>query len=212
MSSVFALHLGVKPLVRRRLVKQRRRIMASASTTERTGTTRVERNPNFGKLKAGYLFPEIRRRRQEHQERHPDAKVISLGVGDTTEPIPPYIASAMAAAAEGLATREGYSGYGAEQGRPDLREAIANVFYPNLRSADEIFVSDGSKCDIGRLQVMLGGNRSVAVQDPSYPVYVDTSVMTGSTGGYHNDQQRFEGIEYLLCTAENGFFPDLNKV
>jgi LL-diaminopimelate aminotransferase len=113
----------------------------------------------------------------------------------------------MADAARGLATREGYSGYGAEQGQQRLREALARTFYDGLRDADEVFVSDGSKCDIARLQLMLGAGKTVAVQDPSYPVYVDTTVMLGNTGAH--DGTGFEGIEYMLCNAENDFFPDL---
>lgn len=179
--------------------------------TQEAATTRVARNENFGKLQAGYLFPEIARRRRAHQEANPDANIISLGIGDTTEPIPSVITDAMAQAAAGLNTREGYSGYGAEQGRGELRTAIAEKFYPGMCSADEIFVSDGSKCDIGRLQMMFGTSRSVAVQDPSYPVYVDTSVIQGSSGNYNPGSEGFDGIEYMICNADNGFFPDLSK-
>jgi len=176
---------------------------------ERTGTTGVKRNPNFGKLQAGYLFPEIARRRNEHQKKYPDAKVISLGIGDTTEPIPDVIADALAKASKGLATREGYSGYGAEQGMGALREAIQSSFYDGLAQSHEVFVSDGSKCDISRLQVMFGPNATVSVQDPSYPAYVDTSVMIGQTGDYNG--VGFDNIQYMMCSADNGFFPDLAK-
>ncbi|GMH43820.1 hypothetical protein BSKO_11754 [Bryopsis sp. KO-2023] len=191
--------------------RRRVRVMAAASTEEAV-TTRVARNTNFGKLQAGYLFPEIARRRNAHQEENPDAAVISLGIGDTTEPIPSAISDAMAKAATGLNTREGYSGYGAEQGKPVLREAIAKRFYPGVRDASEIFVSDGSKCDIGRIQMMFGTARTVAVQDPSYPVYVDTSVIMGSSQNHNAESQGFDGIEYMLCNADNGFFPDLSKI
>lgn len=132
-----------------------------------------------------------------------------MGIGDTTEPLPPYIADAMAKAAAALATPEGYSGYGAEQGQGPLREALAETFYKGLRDADEVFVSDGSKCDIARLQLMFGAGKTIAVQDPSYPVYVDTTVMLGNTGNH--DGTGFAGIEYMLCTPENDFFPDLSK-
>lgn len=173
--------------------------------------TKVKRNENIGKLQAGYLFPEIARRRAAHQEAKPDAKIISLGIGDTTEPIPPAIVKALKDAAEGLGTLEGYSGYGSEQGQAPLREAICNRFYAQHgRKASEIFVSDGSKCDIGRLQFMFGSNHTVAVQDPSYPVYVDSSVIMGMTGDYSGSG--FAGVEYMECTADNGFFPDLSKV
>lgn len=169
----------------------------------------MQRNPNFGKLQAGYLFPEIARRRSEHQEKFPDAKVISLGIGDTTEPIPEVIAEALAKASKGLATREGYSGYGAEQGMGALREAIHKSFYDGIAQPHEVFVSDGSKCDISRLQVMFGPTATVAVQDPSYPAYVDTSVMMGQTGEHNG--VGFDNVEYMLCDANNGFFPDLSK-
>ena len=86
------------------------------------------------------------------------------------------------------------------------------MLYSGKRSADEIFVSDGSKCDIGRIQVLFGGGRSVAVQDPAYPVYVDTTVIHGSTGLYSTTKQAFDGIEYMLCTPDNDFFPDLTQV
>jgi len=110
----------------------------------------------------------------------------------------------------GLGTREGYSGYGAEQGQGPLREAFCNRLYASVgRKPNEIFVSDGSKCDIGRLQVMFGSDVSVALQDPAYPVYVDSSVIMGMTGNYNGTG--FDGIEYMVCTPENDFFPDLDK-
>ncbi|CAG9466469.1 unnamed protein product [Pedinophyceae sp. YPF-701] len=171
------------------------------------GATGVKRNANFGKLQAGYLFPEIARRRNEHMEQNPDAKIISLGIGDTTEPIPGPIVDGLSNAAKGLGTREGYSGYGIEQGRPEIREAIASRIYEGMRKPTEIFVSDGSKCDIGRLQMMFGPGHKAAVQDPAYPVYVDTSVMFGNTGDYNG--AGFDGIVYMDCTPENDFFPDL---
>jgi len=171
----------------------------------------VARNANIGKLQAGYLFPEIARRRNEHLAANPDAKIISLGIGDTTEPIDPVITGPLAAAASGLSTREGYSGYGAEQGRGDLRAEIAKVWYKGIVAEDEVFVSDGSKCDISRLQMLFGPEQTVAVQDPSYPAYVDTSVMMGMTGTYDSETSQFKGIEYMPCLPENGFFPDLAK-
>ena len=131
----------------------------------------VRRNPNIAKLQAGYLFPEINRIKMKHLEENPDAKIISLGIGDTTEPIPQPITKAMAAAAENLGTLDGYAqygGYGAEQGQTLLREKLAERFYAEVNiQASDIFVSDGSKCDISRLQMMFGSNRRVAVQDLS---------------------------------------------
>ena len=115
--------------------------------------------------------PQIARRRRAHAESRPDAKITSLGIGDTTEPIPPFIAAAMRDAAAGLGTQEGYSGYGAEQGKPELRKAVCDRFYASCGlQPEEIFISDGSKCDIGRLQMMFGREATVALQDPAYPV------------------------------------------
>ncbi|KAG2427204.1 hypothetical protein HXX76_010921 [Chlamydomonas incerta] len=190
--------------------RSRRMTAVVQAVAQRAGTIDVQRNENFGKLRAGYLFPEIARRRTAHQDKNPDAKIISLGIGDTTEPLPAYIADAMAKAAAGLASREGYSGYGAEQGQGPLREAVARTFYGHAgRAADEIFISDGSKCDIARIQMMFGSKPTVAVQDPSYPVYVDTSVMMGMTGDHNGTG--FDGIEYMVCNPDNHFFPDLSK-
>lgn len=172
----------------------------------------VQRNANLEKLQAGYLFPEIGRRRGAYLEKNPDADIISLGVGDTTMPIPEHICSGLIDGASKLGTKEGYSGYGAEQGMGPLREKIAQVLYKGGIKADEVFVSDGAKCDISRLQQVFGASATVAVQDPSYPVYVDTSVMMGQTGLYDESKGQFNGIQYMKCDAENDFFPDLSKV
>jgi LL-diaminopimelate aminotransferase len=136
----------------------------------------VERNANFAKLAGGYLFPEIGRRRTAYLEANPEMadRIISLGIGDTTQPIPPHILSGLVEGASKLGSKEGYSGYGAEQGMQALREKIADKLYNGMIDADEVFVSDGAKCDIMRLQQMFGPNVVSAVQDPSYPVYVDT--------------------------------------
>ncbi|KAK8563160.1 hypothetical protein V6N13_018301 [Hibiscus sabdariffa] len=175
--------------------------------------TKVSRNANIAKLQAGYLFPEVARRRAAHLLKYPNAQVISLGIGDTTEPIPDVITSAMAKRSHGLSTLEGYSGYGAEQGEKALRAALASTFYGNLGiEEDDIFVSDGAKCDISRLQVVFGSNVTMAVQDPSYPAYVDSSVIMGQTGQFQKDVEKYANIEYMRCTPENGFFPDLSTV
>ena len=171
----------------------------------------AKRNPNIAKLQSGYLFPEISRRKNEFLEENPGAKLISLGVGDTTEPITPYIAKALTNAATGLGTVKGYSGYGPEQGLFELREKIAEVVYNNGVGGEEIFVSDGAKPDIGRLQLLFGNNAAVALQDPAYPVYVDSSVMYGKTGNYSRKANSFGSIIYMPCTPENSFFPDLRK-
>lgn len=173
--------------------------------------TAVNRNKNLAKLQAGYLFPEIGRRRSAYLAEHPGADIVSLGIGDTTQPIPPHICKGLQEGAAALGTKEGYSGYGDGNGNKELREKIASVLYEGRVAADEIFVSDGAKCDISRLQQVFGSNVAVAVQDPSYPVYVDTSVMMGQTGNFNAEKSQFDSIAYMQCTAENGFFPDLSK-
>ncbi|PKI51208.1 hypothetical protein CRG98_028415, partial [Punica granatum] len=187
------------------------RCVATPAEEKTTYKTKVSRNANIAKLQAGYLFPEVARRRNAHLAKYPDAKVISLGIGDTTEPIPEVITSAMSKRSYGLSTLEGYSGYGAEQGERPLRAAIASTFYKDLGiEEDDIFVSDGAKCDISRLQIVFGSDVTMAVQDPSYPAYVDSSVIMGQTGQYQKDVQKYANIEYMKCTPENGFFPDLS--
>ncbi len=171
----------------------------------------VSRNMGFSNLTAGYLFPEVAKRRKLYQEQHPDAKIISLGIGNTTEPLPPHITKAMVDYAAGLGTVAGYSGYGDEQGLTQLRERIASVLYAGMASADEVFVSDGAKCDIARIQTLFGPDVELAVQDPAYPVYVDGSVIVGAAGRADGEGGR-KGVTYLPCTAENNFFPDLSKV
>ena len=171
----------------------------------------IKRNINFPKLQAGYLFPEINRRKKALLDKVPDAKIISLGIGNTTEPLSDHIRKGLSKSVDAMGTREGYSGYGNECGQTELREKISKVFYSGNIKADEIFVSDGSKCDIGRLQLLMGANRKFAVQDPSYPVYVDGGVLYGQTGNYNESNSQFEGITYMPCLPENGFFPDYTK-
>lgn len=170
----------------------------------------IKRNTGFKNLTAGYLFPEVARRRREYQEKNKDAKIISLSIGNTTEPLPEFIAKAMADYSMALATAEGYSGYGDEQGNSALRAKIAEVWYKGLATADEVFISDGAKCDIARIQTLFGSKVKVAVQDPSYPVYVDGSVIIGAAG--KNSGKGYKGVTYMPCVPENNFFPDLSKV
>jgi LL-diaminopimelate aminotransferase len=174
-------------------------------------TTRVRRNQNFANLSAGYLFPEVARRKRAFQEKNPGAKVISLGVGNTTEPLGPRVAEGLRFGAERLGTPEGYSGYGEEQGLPELRALIAEKLYRCAIEPLEVFVSDGAKCDIGRLQAMFGSAVTIAVQDPAYPVYVDGSVIAGAAGPAAADGSGYEGIAYLPCRPENDFFPELSR-
>jgi len=161
----------------------------------------MKRNKNLDKLKSGYLFPEIQKRKKEFLAKHPDAKLISLGIGDTTEPVSEQVAQAMAQLSTRLGTAHGYIGYGSEQGIEPLRKKIAESFYKNRISPDEIFISDGAKCDLGRLQVLFGGDIRVAIQDPAYPVYIDGSQVQG-----------IDHIHPMKCTPENGFFPDLKTM
>ncbi|MDR1971364.1 MAG: LL-diaminopimelate aminotransferase [Treponema sp.] len=173
----------------------------------------LKRNPCMANIKAGYLFPEIAKRRREYEAAHPEARVISLGVGNTTEPLLPHIDAGLVEGARRLGTAEGYSGY-QDEGLLSLREKISQVFYRNAAGpafgADELFISDGAKCDIGRLQLLFGAKVRAAVQDPSYPVYVDGSVLIGAAGAWEGSG--YGGISYLPCTAENNYFPDLSKL
>ncbi|XP_076957414.1 aminotransferase ALD1, chloroplastic [Bidens hawaiensis] len=173
--------------------------------------TKVVRNVNLEKLRHNYLFPEIEARELEHMKKYPDANIIRLGIGDTTQPIPDIITSNMAEYARGLSTHKGYRGYGPEQGNKDLRKAIAETFYKGLGVKDlEVFVSDGAQCDISRLQLLLGSSVSVAVQDPNFPAYMDSSVIIGQAGEFLAETLKYKNIEYMTCGPHNNFFPDLS--
>jgi len=168
-------------------------------------------NSNYLKLKAGYLFPEIARRVKVFCDADPAAasRVIRCGIGDVTEPLPAAVREAMHRAVDDLGERETFRGYGPEQGYEFLRHAIAENDYRarGLEIADdEIFVSDGSKCDCGNILDIFGHDNRIAVMDPVYPVYVDANVMAGHTGPA-DDSGVYGGLLYLPCTAENGFVP-----
>lgn len=165
-------------------------------------------NSNYGKLQAGYLFPEIGRRVREFSEANSDAKIIRLGIGDVVLPLPQVCRDAMKAAVDEMGTIEGFRGYGPEQGYDFLRHAIANDYIDrNIKvDADEIFVSDGSKCDSGNIQEIFSSDASLAVTDPVYPVYVDTNVMAGRSGS-SDEQGQYLGFSYLPTTAENNYEP-----
>jgi LL-diaminopimelate aminotransferase len=167
-------------------------------------------NEHYSKLPAGYLFPEIGRRVRAYAAAHPDAKVIRLGIGDVTEPLAPSIIAAMHAAVDEMAKRETFKGYGPEQGYDFLVEAIREHDFKSRGidiAADEIFVSDGSKCDSGNIQEIFALAAKVAVTDPVYPVYVDSNVMAGRTGALGGDG-RYEGLVYLVGNEANGFQPE----
>jgi LL-diaminopimelate aminotransferase len=172
----------------------------------------VKRNPHMAKLNSGYLFPEINKRKKALLARNPNAKIISLGIGDTTEPLDTYITDKLQYHSLGLSLRDRYTGYGQEQGNLDLRQKIAETLYQGKVSTDEVFVSDGSKCDIGRLQVLFGSHATIAVQDPTYPVYVDTGVILGQSQHYDPQLANYRGITYMRCLPENGFFPNLSEI
>lgn len=166
-------------------------------------------NENFLKLKAGYLFPEIGRRVNAWTEANPDktSKLIRCGIGDVTEPLPQAVRDAMHAAVDEQGERDTFRGYGPEQGYDFLREAIVENQFAGLNiSADEVFISDGSKCDTGNILDIFGQGNKIAITDPVYPVYVDTNVMAGNTGEA-DENGAYEGLIYLPCTAENGFVP-----
>jgi LL-diaminopimelate aminotransferase len=169
-------------------------------------------NENYLKLQAGYLFPEVARRVREFCETNPEAakRLIRCGIGDVTEPLPRAAVEAMKRAVEELGHGETFRGYGPEQGYEFLRSTIAQCDYRNREiqiADDEIFVSDGSKCDCGHILDILGSRNTVAVPDPVYPAYVDTNVMAGHTGLAQKNGS-YEGIHYLACTAENHFVPE----
>jgi len=167
-------------------------------------------NDNYLKLKASYLFSNIAKRVSAHQQRQPDRAVIRLGIGDVTRALPEACISAFHQAVDEMAADGSFRGYGPEQGYDFLRKAIAeNDFRARGAdiSAEEIFVSDGAKCDTGNIQEIFDAGTRIAIPDPVYPVYLDTNVMAGRTGQYHNG--RYDGIVYLDGHAENGFIPGL---
>lgn len=167
-------------------------------------------NENYLKLQASYLFSDIAKRVATFQEENPTVDVIKLGIGDVTKGLTPTIVAALHKATDEMANDSSFHGYGPEQGYAFLREAIAkNDFAPRETSiqADEIFVSDGAKCDTGNIQEIFSTDCRVAIPDPVYPVYLDTNVMAGRTGVFADG--RYQDITYLDCTKENNFMPSL---
>jgi len=167
-------------------------------------------NEHYLKLQASYLFSDIARRVAAFQESNPEMEVIKLGIGDVTRPLPRACIEAMHKAVDEMGAEPTFRGYGPEQGYAFLREAIAaNDFRARGADiqADEIFVSDGAKCDTGNIQELFSKDIKVAIPDPVYPVYLDTNVMAGRTGDYADG--RYQGIVYLDSTSENNFVPSL---
>jgi LL-diaminopimelate aminotransferase len=165
-------------------------------------------NENYQKLKASYLFADIARRVNAYAAAHPARPIIRLGIGDVTEPLPPACVQALHAATDEMGKRETFRGYGPEQGYAFLREAVAKHDYADRGCAiepDEIFISDGAKCDCGNIQEIFANDIRLAIPDPVYPVYIDTNVMAGRTGP--NREGRYEGVTYLDSTPDNGYVP-----
>ena len=166
-------------------------------------------NENYLKLAGSYLFRETAHRTAAYKEAHPTAEVISLGIGDVTQPLPAACIEAMHKAVDEMASPDTFRGYGPEQGYSFLIDAIIENNYKHYGiEPDEIFVSDGAKSDCGNIQEIFATNNRIAITDPVYPVYLDTNVMAGRTGLLQPDG-RYAGVTYLPCTAENGFVPAL---
>jgi LL-diaminopimelate aminotransferase len=167
-------------------------------------------NDHYRKLSAGYLFPEIGRRVAAFASAHPEAQIIRLGIGDVTLPLAPAIVEALRRASDEMGTATGVHGYGPDQGYDFLLDAIRENDYASRGIAierDELFVSDGSKQDSANIQEIFGQDQRILVTDPVYPVYVDTNVMAGRTGGI-DERGYYGGIQYLAATEANGFVPD----
>lgn len=169
-------------------------------------------NGDYSLLQGNYLFSEVGKRTAAFQAAHPDAEIIRMGIGDVTRPLVPAVIAAMHAAVEEMGAAETFHGYGPDHGYEFLRKAIQKRDYLSRGidiSTEEIFVSDGAKCDVGNIQELFSRDCIVAVTDPVYPVYVDTNVMSGRGGRYVDGG--YERIVYLPCTAENGFMPEMPK-
>ncbi len=168
-------------------------------------------NKNYRKLAAGYLFPEIGRRTRNFQAENPNAKLLRLGIGNTTEALTPEIIMGLQRGVQKLSDISTYTGYGDEQGNKALRNGLAD-FYAKRGvdvSPDDFFVSDGAKPDSGNIQSIFGSDNIVAVQDPAYPVYVDTNVIFGRSGEFNSETGKYSRFVYMKCTEENGFFPSI---
>ncbi len=172
----------------------------------------VKINENFLKLQDNYLFSTISKKVQDYQRKNPDKEIIRLGIGDVTCPLPQACIKAMNKAILELSTKEGFKGYGPEQGYDFLREKIVSFDYAkygvNL-DKDEVFVSDGAKCDTGNIQELFDISNKIAITDPVYPVYLDSNVMAGRAGQYNSLTGKYENVVYMPVTSSNNFVPDL---
>jgi len=170
-------------------------------------------NDHYLDLPPSYLFPEISRRVGEFAKEHPRARIIRLGIGDVTRPLPAAVVSALHQGVEEMAGESSFKGYGPEQGYPFLRELIAEHDYQSRGSpinADELFISDGAKCDCGNIQEIFTAKARIAVADPVYPVYIDSTVMSGRSGP-PDERGRYSRVIYMPCTAANNFLPQLPR-
>lgn len=171
-------------------------------------------NENYLKLHGNYLFAEIGKKVEKFQEKNPDTDIIRLGIGDVTQAIAPAIVEAMHRAVDEMGREKTFRGYAPESGYEFLRTVIAEEDFKSRGceiSADEIFVSDGAKCDSGNIQEIFGLGNKIAVCDPVYPVYVDTNVMAGRTGLYNETTGRYDQVVYMPCREENRFLPEIPK-
>ena len=171
-------------------------------------------NENYLKLPGSYLFSNIAKKVNAYQSENPEAQILRLGIGDVTQPLAPAIIEALHKAVDEMSNAETFHGYAPDLGYEFLRSAIAKNDYKDRGcdiSADEIFVSDGAKCDSGNIQEIFGLDNKIAVCDPVYPVYVDTNVMAGRSGEYNPNTQNFDGMIYMPCLEENDFVPEFPK-
>ncbi len=171
-------------------------------------------NENYLKLPGSYLFSTVGRKQREYEAAHPDKKVIRLSIGDVTQPLAPVIIDALHKAVDEMGVKETFHGYAPDLGYEFLRNAIAKNDYADRGcdiAADEIFVSDGAKCDSGNIQEIFSLDNKIAVCDPVYPVYVDTNVMAGRAGDYNPKTERYSNVIYMPCVADNNFAPELPK-
>ena len=172
-------------------------------------------NTNFQKLPGSYLFSAIAKKIENYKNANPDKDIIRLGIGDVTRPLTKSVIDALHTSVDEMAHEETFRGYAPDLGYSFLREAIAKNDFEKRGcniSADEIFISDGAKCDSGNIQELFSLDNTVGVCDPVYPVYVDSNVMAGRAGDYIADLSKFSNITYMLCSAENNFAPNLPEV
>ena len=174
----------------------------------------IKINENFLELQESYLFATIAQKVAKYSKENPDKKIIKLGIGDVTRPIPEVVLQAIHKATDEQASSETFRGYGPEQGYEFLREKIKEYDYKSRNvdiDIDEIFVSDGAKCDCGNIVDILARDNKVAITDPVYPVYLDTNVMSGRSGKYNKETGKYENIVYIPATSKNNFVPELPK-